>query len=65
MGKLEQLAQLGELEQLAQLEQLGELAQVLKDAVKREEGFQMMNLSPVELLIFQPTPFCNLNCSYC
>jgi uncharacterized protein len=24
-----------------------------------------MNLSPVELLIFQPTPFCNLNCSYC
>lgn len=24
-----------------------------------------MNLSPVELLVFQPTPFCNLNCSYC
>jgi uncharacterized protein len=24
-----------------------------------------MSLSPVELLILQPTPFCNLNCSYC
>ena len=24
-----------------------------------------MQISPVELLIFQPTPFCNLNCSYC
>jgi uncharacterized protein len=24
-----------------------------------------MNVSPVELLVFQPTPFCNLNCSYC
>jgi uncharacterized protein len=24
-----------------------------------------IQLSPVELLIFQPTAFCNLNCSYC
>ena len=24
-----------------------------------------MEVSPVQLLIFQPTPFCNLNCSYC
>jgi uncharacterized protein len=24
-----------------------------------------MEVSPVELLIFQPTPFCNLNCTYC
>ncbi len=24
-----------------------------------------MEISPVELLVFQPTPFCNLNCSYC
>ena len=23
------------------------------------------NLGPIELLILQPTPFCNLNCSYC
>jgi uncharacterized protein len=24
-----------------------------------------MEVSPVQLLIFQPTPFCNLNCTYC
>jgi uncharacterized protein len=24
-----------------------------------------MNVAPVELLVFQPTPFCNLDCSYC
>jgi uncharacterized protein len=24
-----------------------------------------MEVSPVQLLIFQPSPFCNLNCSYC
>jgi uncharacterized protein len=24
-----------------------------------------MEVSPVQLLVFQPTPFCNLNCTYC
>jgi len=24
-----------------------------------------MEVSPVQLLIFQPSPFCNLNCTYC
>jgi len=26
---------------------------------------ERMEVSPVQLLIFQPSPFCNLNCTYC
>src|SRR3954453_5108501 len=28
-------------------------------------GQQMQSLGPIELIVLQGTPFCNLNCSYC
>ena len=49
------LAQLAELAELAQLAQLGEL---LIAAAPEPVG-------PLDLLVVQPTPFCNLDCSYC
>ncbi len=52
LGELEQLAELGKLEQLVELGQM-----VSPDSA--------MELCPVQLLVFQPTPFCNLNCRYC
>jgi uncharacterized protein len=47
----------GELEQLAQLAELEQLAQL----------GQPLTLAPgaLQLLVLQPTPFCNIDCDYC
>ena len=33
-------------------------------AVGNAKGLPMV-AGPLELLVLQPTPFCNINCSYC
>lgn len=40
----------------------------LKSAIAKKWGldpFKFENLGPIDLLILQPTPFCNLACEYC
>ncbi|GFE65788.1 cyclophane-forming radical SAM/SPASM peptide maturase GrrM/OscB [Litoreibacter roseus] len=46
---------------LEQLEQLVELAKLAKLVGRRP----MPGLADIQLLVLQPTPFCNLNCTYC
>jgi uncharacterized protein len=62
---LEQLAKLGQLEQLAELGQLAQLVitggiTLLNTMVLNAEGRKVL-----DLLVIQPTPFCNLDCKYC
>jgi uncharacterized protein len=57
------LAQLGQLAQLVELGELGQLAQLLRDGAMpmlAEDDDRRL-----ELLVVQPTPFCNLDCDYC
>lgn len=42
-----------------------EHADALEGASKLYESAGQASLDPVDLLIIQPTPFCNIDCSYC
>jgi uncharacterized protein len=57
------LAELGQL--LAQLEQLGQLGQLAELAQLVGAQVSAPPRMPISLLVIQPTPFCNLDCSYC
>lgn len=58
---MDELAKLGELAQLEQLEKLAELVSESFPA----DGGSLDWLGKLELLVLQPTPFCNLDCDYC
>ena len=62
-----ELGQLGELEQLGQLGQLGQLVQHLGFGVRGSTHLRYEGplASQIQLLIVQPTPFCNIDCDYC
>lgn len=38
---------------------------VVKDSCNGAQPLKASDLAPVELLVVQPTPFCNLDCDYC
>ena len=59
--------QLAELAQLAQLAELAELGQLLRARPLGTPSVETMNerFGPLDLLVVQPTPFCNIDCSYC
>lgn len=63
MAELAELVRLAELAQLGELGKLGKLAALLKRSAQMPR--EMTAPGPVQLLVLQPTPFCNLDCSYC
>ena len=67
MDKLAELGKLAELEELVELAELAELGELLAELVKNVDRADNQNMTPgpVQLLVLQPTPFCNLDCSYC
>jgi uncharacterized protein len=59
VAELEQLAELAQLEQLEKLGQLAEYLTTEAAIMRRDDAYRL------ELLVLQPTPFCNLDCDYC
>ncbi len=65
MVQLEQLAELGKLEQLAELGKLAQLVMPEGMTFPNVERPQTARGKLLDLLVIQPTPFCNLDCAYC
>jgi uncharacterized protein len=63
--QLEQLAKLGQLEQLAELGKLAQLVMAEEIKFLDAERANRARRSVLDLLVIQPTPFCNLDCGYC
>ena len=65
MVQLAQLAKLGELGELGELEKLVRKRPTTDLPMPHEAVKSCPSLEQIEMLVLQPTPFCNLDCSYC